>query len=360
MRVLFISTRDPRRRYRFLLEPLREIGVDVDLFDGAGSMRSTLPKVIRRLRASPPSDVLILTGSSTRNFIWFLVARLLTRTRIVLRFGGDPLEVRNAVDRGYRGQRSWKTSLGTFLSTAITRCLLKRVDAVVVVSDNLLQSMRPALGERVRTLVLPPTLKQPAPAEGADALSSPDDCVNLLTVTNLKYHEKAQGVMTIARAVEQLSGTTNAPAEIRYDVLGGGHQLEFLQQSLAESGLLASGRIHLHGRLDNVADYYRHADIFVYCSTLDGYPLVLCEAQSFGLPIVANRWGAFPDMLNENRDALFFDGEDVDALAAALIRLIEDKSMRVKMGEAAARNFKERHSSIECGNRLQQFLQSLI
>ena len=79
MRVLFISTRDPRRRFRFLYEPLLEIGVDAELLDGTASIRSTLPRVWRRLRAKPRIDVLVLTGSNTANFPWYLLTRLLTR-----------------------------------------------------------------------------------------------------------------------------------------------------------------------------------------------------------------------------------------------------------------------------------------
>jgi len=356
MRVLFIANRDPRKRYRFLLEPLREVGVDVGLFDGSGAMPMVLLRAIGALRRAPRAEVLILTGGDIRNFVWFLLARLITRSKIVLRFGGDPLEVRNSAERGFLAQRNWLNFLRSYIGKTLTQFMLRRVDALVVVSDYLLRSMRPALGEKVQTLVLPPTLSPPRPAEGdADNLAAGGDSVNLLTVTNLNYREKAEGVMTIAKAIERLLDQQASESTIQYDVVGGGYQLDSLRRSIGDK--LA---IRLHGRSDNVAEFYRRADIFVYCSTLDGYPLVLCEAQSYGLPIVANRWGAFPDMLSENEDSLFFNGDDSDELAALLARLIEDESLRAKMSRAAAASFVSRHSSIDCGNRLQQFLQSLI
>jgi glycosyltransferase involved in cell wall biosynthesis len=216
--------------------------------------------------------------------------------------------------------------------------------------------MQAALGEKVRSLVLPPTLNPPQ-SSGSDADKPPTDdaSVNLLTVTNLNYREKAEGVMTIAGAIDRLLGRQDFDLPIQYDVVGGGYQLDFLRHSIGDNSI-----IRLHGRSDNVAEFYRRADIFVYCSTLDGYPLVLCEAQSYGLPIVANRWGAFPDMLSENEDSLFFDGDDSSQLAGLLSRLIEDESLRTRMSQAAAASFVARHSSIDCGNRLRQFLQSLI
>lgn len=356
MRVLFIANGDPRKRYRFLLEPLLEVGVDVDLFDASGAMPLVLLRAIGRLRRAPRAEILILTGGDIRNFIWFLLARLLTRSKIVLRFGGDPLAVRNSVESGFLARRNWARLVRSYMGKTLTKIMLKRVDAVVVVSDFLLRGMRAALGNRVRTLILPPTLRPPVDSRSdVDDLRDSDASLNLLTVTNLNYREKAQGVITIASAIDRLLNRQACEISIRYDVVGGGYQFDFLQRSVA-----TISAIHLHGRSDKVNEFYRRADIFVYCSTLDGYPLVLCEAQSFALPIIANRWGAFPDMLNENKDSLFFDDDDIDGLEAALKQLIEDKSLRAKMSQAARQNFISRHSSVECGTRLQHFLQTLI
>jgi glycosyltransferase involved in cell wall biosynthesis len=215
--------------------------------------------------------------------------------------------------------------------------------------------MQAALGDGVRRLVLPPTISPPAPTQGDAAdLSAAGASIRLLTVTNLNYREKAQGVILIAGALERLLGRQASATGIQYDVVGGGYQLEFLRQAIG-----ANAAIRLHGRSDNVAEFYRRADIFVYCSTLDGYPLVLCEAQSFGLPIVANRWGAFPDMLNQDQDALFFDADDPAEIDRVLERLITDKNLRRRLGQGALVNFDKNNSSARCGKRLQQFLQGL-
>jgi hypothetical protein len=121
MRVLFIANRDPRKRYRFLLEPLREVGVDVDLFDGAGTMPMVLWRAIGVLRGRPRAEVLILTGGDIRNFAWFLLARSMTRSKIVLRFGGDPLEVRNSVERGFLARRNWLNYLRSYIGKTLTQ-----------------------------------------------------------------------------------------------------------------------------------------------------------------------------------------------------------------------------------------------
>ena len=181
----------------------------------------------------------------------------------------------------------------------------------------------------------------------------------MLTVTNLNYHEKADGVIRIIDSIRQIVLDQPNGYQIRYDVVGGGHQQDYLLRALDRIGDLPGVEIHLQGRLPDVREYYRAADIFVYCSTLDGYPLVLCEAQSFSLPIVANRWGAFPDMLNQEQDALLFESDSIDELADSLRRLLDDARLRGEMGRAARENFIRNNSLESCGNRLKQFLQSI-
>ncbi len=363
MHVLFISNRDPRKRYRFQLEPLREVGASVELLDGAGAASRAVPKVIARLLRKPRVDVVMLTGGNSSNLIWYLLTTIFSRARVVLRFGGHPLDVRASVMRSFREQKQKLSMYSSFRNTvarARTRFMLRHVAAVIAVSEYLLLDMRSVLGSKVKTLVLPPVIEAPEAANEARSSAPPGSPVRVLTVTNLKYREKADGVIAIAAAVERIASALAPGIEIQYDVLGGGNELNYLQQNLEQRGLLQSGRVRLHGRLDNVADFYRGADIFAYSSTLDGYPLVLCEAQSFGLPVVANRWGAFPDMMNDGSDALFFEQDDNgDGLAAALEKLVADQPLREQMSRAARENFIARHSLAKSGERLQTFLQSL-
>jgi glycosyltransferase involved in cell wall biosynthesis len=59
------------------------------------------------------------------------------------------------------------------------------------------------------------------------------------------------------------------------------------------------------------------------------------EAGSYGLPVVAARSGAFPELVEDDRTGLLFEPGDARALADALERLLRDAGLRRRLGEAA-------------------------
>lgn len=71
------------------------------------------------------------------------------------------------------------------------------------------------------------------------------------------------------------------------------------------------------------------SDIFVYCSFLDAFPTVMLEAQSAGLPVVANDIGGIP----ETGKYVIISSSTPDDFARKIEPLIEDEQLRKKMGE---------------------------
>lgn len=69
-----------------------------------------------------------------------------------------------------------------------------------------------------------------------------------------------------------------------------------------------------------IASRYREADIFVLPSVYEGFPNVLCEAMSSGLPAVCSDVCDNPSILAQPQGGLLFDPHDVDAMADALVR----------------------------------------
>jgi glycosyltransferase involved in cell wall biosynthesis len=64
---------------------------------------------------------------------------------------------------------------------------------------------------------------------------------------------------------------------------------------------------------------------------------VLMGAMGLGKAIVATRIGAFAELLSDGENALVVDKENVEALARALARLMEEPALRARLGEACAR-----------------------
>lgn len=98
-------------------------------------------------------------------------------------------------------------------------------------------------------------------------------------------------------------------------------------------------RVVLHGHVpkEQVASFYRSADVFVLPSRKEPYGTVYGEAMSYGLPVVGWDAGNLPYLARHGEEGIAIAVGDVAALTAALRALAEDKDLRLRMGEAAAR-----------------------
>jgi len=87
---------------------------------------------------------------------------------------------------------------------------------------------------------------------------------------------------------------------------------------------------------------FRSADVFVLPSLAEGQPMVILEAMASGLPVVATRVGAVPDMVRDHIDGILVEPGEVAALAAALEELIGSPDLRKRMGASARARAEER------------------
>ncbi|MEV4751342.1 glycosyltransferase family 4 protein [Streptosporangium sp. NPDC049248] len=121
----------------------------------------------------------------------------------------------------------------------------------------------------------------------------------------------------------------------RLRVYGTGKKKGQLRALLKEHRL--GDNVTLMGRTDRLDEELARASFYVLSSRFEGLPMVMIEAMTHGLPVVAFDCPTGPaDVLTPEVDGLLVPSRDVDALAAAMIRLIEDRELRRRMGAAAA------------------------
>jgi glycosyltransferase involved in cell wall biosynthesis len=116
-------------------------------------------------------------------------------------------------------------------------------------------------------------------------------------------------------------------------IVGIGPELSRLKTLARDLGL--ESRVDFPGHLPyaSLAAEYRRADVFCLPSLQEGFGIVFLEAMAAGLPIVAVRAGAVPEVVTEGQCGLFAQPGDVDGLAQALDRLLEDEGERRRLAE---------------------------
>ncbi len=118
-------------------------------------------------------------------------------------------------------------------------------------------------------------------------------------------------------------------------VIGGGPELSRLA-ALAKQLDIADS-VQLRGAVrsnDEVREAFFDAQVFCLPSLQEGFGIAFVEAMAAGLPIVAARSSAVPEIVDHARTGLLVGPGNVDELAGALSRLLADPDERRRLGEA--------------------------
>ena len=109
-------------------------------------------------------------------------------------------------------------------------------------------------------------------------------------------------------------------------------ELEMVSKKLG-----VDGRIRFAGFVEESLKplYYKAADVFCLPSTRkhESFGIVNLEAMACGVPIVASKIGGVPDVVKDGENGLLVTPKDLDALADAIIYLLENENVRKEMGK---------------------------
>lgn len=152
------------------------------------------------------------------------------------------------------------------------------------------------------------------------------------------------------------------PASLRerwqLDLFGQGEWRDMLQQQIDRLGLKEFVRIHPPTK--EIAQEYSTSAFLAMSSHYEGFPMVMIEAMSSGLPVVSFDYPCGPkDIIHDGKNGLLVKEGDVSALARALERLMTNDDLRVRLGEDA-RGISETYSENKIMTQWIQCFQKLL
>jgi len=127
-------------------------------------------------------------------------------------------------------------------------------------------------------------------------------------------------------------------------VCGGDGDIEQVRALAQELGVgdrvICPGWLGAEGKRAHLAE----AAVFILPSTAEGMPMAVLEAMSWKLAVIATPVGGVPQVIQHDRNGILVQPGDIEAIAAALLRLLEDAALRERLGSAARATIETRFS----------------
>jgi glycosyltransferase involved in cell wall biosynthesis len=119
-------------------------------------------------------------------------------------------------------------------------------------------------------------------------------------------------------------------------------------------------RIIFTGFRKDISEICAASDINLLISTDEGFGRVILEAGAMGVPTIGTNIGGIPEVIEDNKTGLLIPSEDSNKLTEAIIKLIENPSLRKKLGENAKERVKNKFSVEIHTRQIQNLYSSLL
>jgi glycosyltransferase involved in cell wall biosynthesis len=198
-----------------------------------------------------------------------------------------------------------------------------------------------------------PSVPTTASAHGrAQALSVNADDKVVGTITRLVWKRGHEELLRAAALVAR------AEPAAKLLVVGDGPLRRSLEDQALSLGL--NGGVRFLGAVPQAARLLPHFDVFVLSSVWEGMSNGLLEAMAAGRPVVATRVGGNPEVVVDGESGLLVPPKDPQALADAVLRLLRDRELAGRLGEAARRRVASEFTLEQMVQRLETLYDDLL
>lgn len=175
----------------------------------------------------------------------------------------------------------------------------------------------------------------------------------IIAVGRLDYQKSFDRLIEAWVWVQQ----TNKFSDWQLDIFGQGEWQEMLQRMIEERKLGETA--HINRPTSQIGKEYARSSMLVMSSHYEGFPMVMIEAMACGLPVVSFDYKCGPkDIIQDGINGLLVKDGDIEGLANAMMRLMENEEVRKDMG-CHARRVTETYSEASVMKRWMELFNSL-
>lgn len=141
---------------------------------------------------------------------------------------------------------------------------------------------------------------------------------------------ESKGIIYLLEAFQEiLTRRDDLKTKLKLILVGDGPLFNKIE-SLTQKGHLRD-HVLFTGRLKNINSIMMISDIFCLPSIYEAFPLVILEAMAAGLPVIATKVGAVPEIISNGQNGVLVNIKDPKTIAEAILFLYEDKSFYEKI-----------------------------
>jgi glycosyltransferase involved in cell wall biosynthesis len=227
--------------------------------------------------------------------------------------------------------------LRVYINKAVDAVIYRIADRILVVSEEIKEIIRQKFrlkNSKIMVLkngiVFEDSISEPASLEKEFSISK--NTLKILAVGRLSY-QKAPEVLVKAAAELATLGRHH----IFVMIVGEGEDRKRLEKLILD--LRLSNCVKLLGIRHDVIGLMKASDIFVMPSRFEGLSIAMIEAMACGLPIIASDVPGLTTFIKHGHNGLLFPVEDPNTLAKLIVKLAEDRNLRMKLSHQAREFF---------------------
>jgi N-acetyl-alpha-D-glucosaminyl L-malate synthase BshA len=171
-----------------------------------------------------------------------------------------------------------------------------------------------------------------APSEEVRREIAPHGERILLHISTFRPVKRIADCIKILARVRELESGSRSQSQVKLIMCGDGPERTDAERLATRLGVADSVEFVGKQPQSRILEYLSIADILLLPSQTESFGLAALEAMACQVPVIATRAGGIPEVVEEGECGYMFEVGDVDAMAAAALRILNDPSEGERLG----------------------------